>query len=93
MVAAYFVLIAFACMRFSLGLVRCATLGSMISYMAVNGYARWYAAPELQAQISVPRFHQALVLLALGMTGVVLGQSIRRARALSTDYADRLQQG
>jgi hypothetical protein len=90
MVAAYFVLIALASMRFSLGLVRCATVIAMISYLAVNGYARWYAAPAVRPLISVPRFDQALVLLAMAMTGIVLGQLIRRVRAMSVDYAARV---
>jgi len=89
LVAAYFVVMALAALRFSLGLVRFATLGSMAGYLFLLGYAWWF--PE--RKLHVPRYHQLLVVLALGFTGIVLGQVIRRVHGLAKDYAARLQAG
>jgi hypothetical protein len=85
LVAGYFLVIALAGLRFSLPLVRFATLGSMAGYLVINGYARWFAARDLR----VLRYHQVIVLLALGLCGIVLGQIVRRVRGMAEDYARR----
>jgi hypothetical protein len=40
----------------------------------------------------VPRYYEVIFVLALVLTGVVLGQVIRRVRALAEVYAQRMTQ-
>jgi hypothetical protein len=89
LVVAYFVVVALAALRFSLPLVRFATLGSMSGYLVLLGYARWFTERDLR----VPRYQELIVLLALGLTGLTLGQVARRARSLAGEYAARLAPG
>jgi len=95
LVVAYFLVIAVAALRFQLRLVWFATVGSMAGYLVLLGYARWFAGREESLfgprDLSVPRYQQLVFLLALALAGVVLGQIIRRVRALAEDYAVRLQ--
>lgn len=85
LVVGYFLLIALSALRFNLPLVRCATLGAVVGYLVVCGHARWYAT----GAVRVPRYHQIMMLTALALTGIVLGQIIRRVRSLADDYARR----
>jgi hypothetical protein len=88
LVVGYFLVIALATLRFSLPLVWLATLGTMASYIFLLGYARWFS----QRALHVPRYQQLIFLLALALTGIVLGQVIRRVRVMAEDYAARRQQ-
>jgi hypothetical protein len=88
LLAAYFVVLALACLRLDLWLLWFAGGGVAVGYLFLLGYARFYA-PE--RELSVPRFHEALFLLALTMTAVVLGQLIRRVRGLAAEYAQRAE--
>jgi hypothetical protein len=85
LVVGYFLVIALAALRFNLPLVRFATVAAMAGYLCVLGYAKWFAV-----DLRVPRYHQIIFLLALALTGIVLGQVIRRVRHLAREYADRL---
>jgi hypothetical protein len=87
LVAVYFVVIALAALRLNLPLVRFATVGSMAGYVFLLGYARWFTDRDLR----VPRYHQIILLLALALTGIVLGQVIRRVHKLAKDYAARVE--
>ena len=73
LVVVFFLLIALAGLRLDLLLVRLATIGAVAAYLYLNGFARWFTERE----IGVPRYHQLVVLIALALTGVVLGQIIR----------------
>jgi hypothetical protein len=86
LVAAYFLVITLATLRFSLPLIWFATVGSIAGYLTLLGYARWFATSD----VSVPRYHEAILLLALALTGVTLGQVVRRVKALARIYADRV---
>jgi hypothetical protein len=86
LVIAYFIVLALAGLRFSVPLVRFATVSSIVSYGVVIAYARWYAT---ERNISVPRYHEILMVLGLGLTGITLGQILRRVRSLADDYAQR----
>jgi hypothetical protein len=86
MIAAYFLIVALAALRFNVPLVRFATFGSMAGYLVLLGYAKWFTTREIR----VPRYHELIVLLALGLTGITIGQVVRRARGLAEDYASRL---
>lgn len=85
LVVGYFLILAVAALRFSLPLVRFATLGALAAYLVLLGYARWFAVRDVR----VPRYHEVLFLLALGLTGITLGQVLRRVRAMARDYAER----
>ena len=86
LVVGYFLVIILATLRFNLPLIWAATVGSMLGYLFLLGYAKWFVV----ADIRVPRYHQVIVLLALALSGIVLGQVIRRVRRLASEYADRV---
>jgi hypothetical protein len=90
LVAGYFLVIALAALRFNLPLVRFTTAGAMAGYLVVLGYVKWFAALGVQETLSVPRYHQMIVLLTLGLIGITLGQIIRRVRSLAEEYMARL---
>ncbi len=85
LVVGYFLVIALAGLRFNLPLIWFATAGVAGGYLFLLGYARWFAGRDLR----VPRYQQAIVLLALVLTGVILGQLVRRVRWLAEEYARR----
>ena len=87
LVMAYFLVIALAAVRFSLGLIWCATLGGMTGYMALVGATdrSWFDTNH-----EVPIVNQLVTLLSLGLTGIILGQVIRRTRTMADDYAKRI---
>jgi hypothetical protein len=87
LVVAYFLLIVLATLRFNLRLIWFATIGSMLSYIFLLGYAKWFTDRDLR----VDRYHQAIFLLALALTGIVLGQVIRRVRKIAVDYSSRME--
>ena len=87
LVFAYFLIIALAALRFSLRLVWFATLGCMAGYLATVGAkdSTWFDAHHI-----VPPVEQLVMLLSLGLTGIIVGQVIRRVRGLAEDYARRM---
>lgn len=92
LVVAYFPLLALVALRLRLRLIRFATIGCLVGYLYLLGYARWFAPAERQAALLVPRYAQLIFVLGLVLTGVVLGQLVRRVRAVAEDYARRLQE-
>ena len=48
----------------------------------------WGNVPD----ISVPRYFEIIMVLSLVLTGVILGQVIRRVRRLADFYAERMEQ-
>jgi hypothetical protein len=93
LVVVYLLLIGLASLRFSLPLVWFATAGSVAGYLFLLGFARWGAVPgwEKPNQI-VPRYYQIIFVVALVLTGVLVGQVIRRVRRLAEEYAARLEE-
>lgn len=87
-VVVYFLILALAAVRFSVPLVQFTSVGTMISYLALITYARWFATGRT---IRVPPYQEVILLLALAMTGITLGQTVRRVRALANEYAERLE--
>ena len=89
----YFVILAVAGLRLQLRLIWCATLGSMAGYLFLLGFAKWHDTwlnlPH--RELTVPRYAQLVMLLALAMTGIALGQIIRSVKAMAEDYASRIQ--
>jgi hypothetical protein len=86
LVVAYLLLIVLATMRFSLPLIWFASIGSIFGYAFLLGYARWFTERDMH----VARYQQAIVVLALALTGIVLGQVIRRVRQMAVEYAARV---
>ncbi len=84
LIVGYFLIIVLAALRFDLQLVRVTTFASVAGYLCVLGYAKWPATfggdPALD--LTVPRYHQMIVIVSLALTGVFVGQVVRRARAL-----------
>jgi len=93
LVVGYFLIVALSALRFSLPLVRVATVAALLGYVGVLGSAKWPAAFGLATDVdyTVPRVHQLIVLTGLALTGIVVGQVIRRVRRLAEDYAQRLE--
>lgn len=86
LVVLYLPILGLAALRFHLGLVRLATLGALLSYLVVLGHTAW-VRPELR----IPRQEELIFGAALVVTGVLLGQLVRRAQVIAHDYAERRQ--
>lgn len=93
LVFAYFLIIALSGLRFSLSLVWMATLGSMVAYLVLvaavdrREHGAWFDNDH-----AVPPIEQLMVLLSLALTGVIVGQIVRRVRAMAEDFHARMQQ-
>lgn len=87
LVLAYFVIIAMSALRFSVGLVWFSTLGAMVGYYALVGMTdtTWFDADHV-VEVST----QLITLLSLGLTGIILGQVVRRVKAIAAEYGERL---
>jgi hypothetical protein len=87
LVLGYFVIIASAALRFSLPLLWASTLGAMVCYLALLGAKDpiWF-----DAQHETPVVNQLATLLSLGLTGIVLGQVLRRVRRIAQEYAQAI---
>jgi hypothetical protein len=87
----YFVVVAAAPLRLSLGLVTFTTLGAMAAAAVALGHyvffvvgsAAYYAADSPHR---IPRAHEVIFLLALAVSGLLAGQSVRQARRLVAGY-------
>lgn len=84
LIVGYFLVIALAALRFDLQLVRITTAAAMVGYLAVLGYAKWPATfgRDVKLSVTVPRYEQLVVLAALALTGIIIGQVVRRMRNL-----------
>lgn len=90
LVAAYFLVILLAGLRFSLRLVWLATLGSLGGYLFLLGWVRWQVVdPARHAAMLAPRRNQLIIMLAIAIAGVLVGQMVRQARAMAEDYRRR----
>ena len=91
MVVGYFLVMALASLRLDLRSVRLATIGSVVGYICLLGCAKWPASFGLseEGQRSVPRYEQLVMIAALALTGIVLGQVVRRIWRLAEEYAER----
>lgn len=85
----YFIVLAAAALRLSLPLVWFATPVTMVCYLSLVALkdGKWFDEVH-----STPVVNQLAMLLSLLLTGIVLGQVVRRARWLAEDYARRSPQ-
>lgn len=78
LVAGYFLIIGLAALRLDLWLIRWATVASTFGYLFVLGAARWPVGLLKEIQVAaVPRYHQIMIIVALILMGVVVGQVVR----------------
>ena len=78
LIAGYYLILVLAALRLSLQLVRFATVASALAYLVLLGCGKWLPfAVALRDQQRVPRYHQVIVLVAIVLAGVMLGQIIR----------------
>jgi hypothetical protein len=91
LVVGYFVILALAAMRLQLPLIQMATVAVVASYVAVLGicHADWFGNEN--RDFRVPRHEELIVVVAMIVTGIVLGQIARRTHKLAADYAARLE--
>ncbi len=91
LVLGYFLVIALAALRFSLSLIWFSTLASMLGYWSLVGLEDARTSRWFDAQHAVPPARQLITLLSLGLTGIVIGQVVRRVKAMAAEYAQRLR--
>lgn len=87
LVAAYLLIIVLAGLRFSVGLVWFAMLGAAVGYLVLLGEAKWF-----ETSLAVGRDAQLFFLVTIGLSGVFVGQIVRRARGMAEEFAARLAQ-
>jgi hypothetical protein len=87
----YLLIIVLSGLRFSLPLVRMATIGAAIGYVCVLGAAKWPArfGRDEAIDLRVPRYEQLVTLAAIVLCGVFVGQIVRQARRAAEEYAER----
>jgi hypothetical protein len=90
LVLLFFPLIAAAPLRLSLSLVYFATGCAILGYLIVLanyawyviGFKKYYSTPELR----IPRSEEAIIVLALAVTGIMAGQVVRQIRRIAARY-------
>jgi hypothetical protein len=92
LVLGYLLIIVLSGLRFSLPLVRFAAIGAAIGYACVLGVAKW---PERFGRddaldIRVARYEQLVMLAAIVLCGVFVGQIIRSVRHAAEKFAIRV---
>jgi hypothetical protein len=90
LVFGYFLIIALAAIRFRLRLVWFATIAAMLGYLLLVGLEDGKTSRWFDSEHAVPPATQLITLLSLGLTGIVIGQVVRRVRGMASDYAERL---
>ncbi len=84
LVVGYFLIISMAGLRFDLRLIRWSTATAILSYVYVLGCAKWpMGLSKLNALPSVPRYQQVMIVLALLLAGIIVGQGVRQAHHLA----------
>ncbi len=89
LVLGYPLILVFAAMRFDLVLIRFATAAAVFAYLYLLAIGRWPGGLGGRQIAVVPRYAQLMTLLAIAVTGIALGQLIRRMRTIAAYYAGR----
>src|SRR5207244_1312456 len=94
LIVGYFLVLILATLRLSLPLIWFATISCGLAYLCVLGCAKWpehlslsASLGQTAAELRVPRYHELIVLVAIVMAGVMLGQIIRRVRRMAEQFA------
>lgn len=94
LVAGYFLIIGLAALRLDLWLIRWATVASTFGYLFMLGAARWPVGLLKEIQVaSVPRYHQIMIVVALILMGVVVGQVVRLGWGMVAAHLGRKNDG
>ncbi len=84
LVAGYFLIVMMAGLRLDARLVRCTTATAVIGYVVLLGMAKWpLGLAKLSPLPTVPRYQQLMMIAALVLAGVLVGQWVRSARDLA----------
>jgi len=93
LVVVYFLVICLASLRFSLRLIWFAAGGAVAGYLFLLGFARWGSIPGWEKpDMALPRHAQVIFVLGLVLTGIVLGQLIRRVRCLAESFVRKVEE-
>jgi hypothetical protein len=88
LISGYFLIVIMSGLRFDLTLVRCTTFAAFLSYLFVLGCAKWpIGLSKLNALPTLPRYQQFMMIIALLLAGVLVGQGVRQARRLAIGSA------
>lgn len=86
----YYLIIALAALRVSVGLTWYTTLACMVGFLALVAKVdtTWFDSVH-----TTPVVNQLMMIACLAITGVVIGQVVRQQRSLATAYAERQAAG
>ena len=94
LLAGYFLIIIMSGLRLELRLVWDAAGASIAGYLFVLGCTRWPRGLLLENPLpEVPRYQQLMVIAALAIAGVIVGQCVRHARQLADDVVRGTRKG
>lgn len=91
LVFAYALILVLSAIRFNLRLVQATTAAVIFGYLILMVLGRWPDAFTGKQIGVVPRYAQCITLLTLGITGVMLGQMVRRVKIMAEHFASRLE--
>ena len=91
LVYVYFVMLVMAALRFDLWLIRISTAIACFCYVGLLTISSpdWMGSADLADERSVSRLTQLIVLAALILAGVSLGQIARRAQVFALEFHER----
>lgn len=94
MVVGYFLIIMLSGIRFDLRLVRTTTVSAMLGYLVLLGATRWPLGMLEDVKLqSVPPYHEIMILVAMVVSGIIIGQIVRQSYLLDEAYGPRDQEG
>lgn len=91
LVLGYLLVVILAAMRANLQLIRFATVVAMVGYLLVMALAKWPGLFGIPPIGRVPRYAQVMTLAAIAVSGIMLGQLIRRFRHMANHFATQLE--
>ena len=91
LVIGYVLIIIIATLRVSLRLVRATTAGALFGYLFVLAVGKWPETFGAVATGRLPRYSQVMTLLAIAISGIMLGQLIRQVRHMAETYAAKIK--
>lgn len=92
MVAGYLLIIMLAGMRFDLRLIRITTIAAGLCYLFLLGATRWPVGLLKEIELgTVSRFHQVMTLVAIVLSGFIMGQVVRHAYLIGRMAMENLE--
>ena len=89
LILGYLLILILASLRISLPLIRCATIAALVGYLYLLAVGKWPNLIGGRVIGVVPRYVQIMTMLATAISGIMLGQQIRRFHAMAKYYASR----